>query len=312
MGLKHTTQASGTNDGTKQVSVTVWNEVHTVDTSINLPDSAYPNYPTPPASGAELFAQLLQGSWRKIGFIDSDGNSQFFCPHFSNANVYALIANGGTTSTTFANPVGHLITATANAFLAQAPASGSAITLSSRYTCRTSNTSGNSVDIRPTGLFGSRTGGFYFSTTFKARTLTTGNRLFFGLLNVTTALGNINVVTSTAQDKFGVGTNVNTGNFLLIHNTTGTTPTTVDLGTNFPVNTTDFYRFTAFCISSDTSTVYWHVENITTGNSTSGTATTNLPTVGNMLTPHQYMSNNAQSVIVDFDSTGYYMQAFTI
>jgi hypothetical protein len=312
MGLVHTTTATGTNDGTKQVSVTAWNEEHTVNTSLNLPDSTYPATANAPASGAELFSQFLLGSWRKVGFVDTDGKVHYFAPHPNTANVYALVANGGTTSTTFALPVGHAITATAATFLAQAPAAGDAVSLSSRYSCRTNNTAGNAVEIRPTGFLGSRTGGFFFDMTFKMRTIVTNNRAFFGLTNNITTFGNINILTNTAQDKVGVGVNSSTGNWQFVHNTAGTTPTLIDLGTNFALNTTDFFRLLISCISTDTASLYWVVENLTNGQTSSGTATTNLPTVTAMLTPRQYLTNNAQSTIADFDSTGYFMQAFTV
>jgi hypothetical protein len=312
MSIKHTTIATGTNDGTKQVSVTVWNEVHAIDTSLNLPDSTYPATAVNPASGAELFSQFLLGTWRRVGFIDTENKTTFFAAHQASTNVYSLVPNGGTSATTFATPVGHAITATVNAFLAQAPAAGSAVTLSTRYTCRTSNTAGNTADVRPTGFMGSRTGGFFFSTTFKMRTIVTNHRAFFGLINIVTALGNVNIITNTTQDKIGVGCNASTGNWQFFHNVAGTTPTTTDLGVDFALNTTDFFRLSLVCINLDTASVYWSVENLTNGQTSSGIATTNLPTVTAQLAPRQYLSNNAQSTIADFDSTGYYMEAFTV
>ena len=49
MGMKHTTQATGTNDAGKQVSKNVWNEDHTIDISLNFPPQA--SDPASPANG---------------------------------------------------------------------------------------------------------------------------------------------------------------------------------------------------------------------------------------------------------------------
>lgn len=313
MSIKHTTQATGTNDGTKQVSVTVWNEAHAIDIGLNLPDNAYPSIPGSPVSGSEVFAQVLMSTWRTLGYIDMDGSLEYLCPHPLRANVYKLVASGGASSTTFAQPLNHIITATGNTFSTQSPAAGSDILLSVRYRIATNTTSGTAVDIRPQATMVNRDGGFAFSTTFRLVTTSTANFAFFGMFGSANAMGaTTNPTTNTTTARIGLAIPNNSGNWDLCHNAAGTAPTLTDLGVDFPVNTTDWIRFSLYCDDADTATVYYVVENLTSSATTSGTITTNLPTATTMMCPHQYHSNNSNGVAVSFDSTGYYLQSRTV
>ena len=55
------------------------------------------------------------------------------------------------------------------------------------------------------------------------------------------------------------------------------TCTKTSLGANFPIDTTSLYEFLIECLPN-ASSISWSVKNLTTGNSTSGTASSNLPT----------------------------------
>ena len=313
MGLKHTTQATGVNNPAKQVSVDVWNEAHTVIESLDFPDIVYPTTPILPASGVGLFNQVLMGEWYAMGFIDISARIQYLSPHLARHNIYKLVPAGGTANTNFAVPVGHTITATANTFSAQTPTAGSDISTSLKYRVAANTTSGTAVDIRPTAVSCSRQGGFAFSTTFKLATTSAANFTLFGLVNTSNALGaTTNWLTSTTNSKIAMAMSSNTGNWSLIHNVAGTAPTVTNLGTDFPVNTTNFYKFSLFCTPTDTTFVWWQAENLTDGLFASGTIDTNLPTVTTMMAPHQFHTNNSNGVAVAFDSTGYYLQTNTI
>ncbi len=310
MGLKHSIVVTGTNDAAKQVSVNAWNADHAVVASMNFPEQTV--VPTAPAAGVELFLQGVFQDWRMLASENAAGRVEFIAPHPWRHNVFRLVPGGGTTATSFAACVGCGFTGTASSFSAQVPAAGSAVTLSTRYTCATSTSTSNVVDIRPTSLLASRTSGFSFAMTFQPRVLSAANRAFFGLLDVTTAPGNIDWTTTTTQNRIGIAINSNTGNWKLITGVTGTAATVVDLGVNFPVNTTDMTRLSLFCTASDTSTVYYRVENLTSGLSTSGTITANLPSATVLLAPHQYLTNNTNGTAVSFDSTGWYLQTDTV
>ena len=313
MSIKHTTIATGTNDGTKQVSVTVWNEAHAIDIGLNLPDNAYPSIPGSPVSGSEVFAQVLMSTWRTLGYIDQDGSLEYLCPHPLRANVYKLVPAGGSSNTTFAQPMNHIITATGNTFSTQSPAAGSEILLSVRYRASTNATAGNAVDIRPQATMANRDGGFAFSTTFRLVTTSTANFSFFGMFAATNAMGaTTNPTTNTTTARIGLAIPNNSGNWDLVHIAAGTAPTVTDLGANFPVDTTTWYRFSLYCDDADTATVYYVVENLTTSSTTNGTITTNLPLAATLMGARQYHSNNSNGVAVSFESTGYYLQTRTV
>lgn len=133
---------------------------------------------------------------------------------------------------------------------------------------------------------------------FKLDTLAAGNRAFVGLTDTaTTAPTNIDPTTSTTPGKIGMAINLNTGNWNIVHNITGTTPTVMALGANYPVNTTDSYELVFFCNLAGTAVGY-RVKNMTTDISASGTLTTNIPALATLLGRVIWMTNNATASAV--------------
>ncbi|CAB4152599.1 hypothetical protein UFOVP605_15 [uncultured Caudovirales phage] len=311
MALVHATVATGTNDAAKQVSVNAWNAAHSISVSLNFPDnSASPA--TSPSSGLDLFCENPFQAWRLLGVEDSAGGVKYLCPHPLRTNIFKMVPGSVATAAGIATGIGFTFTATANSFAIQVPTAGSAITLSTRYTCVAQATAPSNTDIRPVQMLACRAGGFVFQMTYALRTTSTANRAFFGLMDTTSALGNSDWTTASTQAKIGVAINANTGNWKIVTGASGVAATNADLGANFPVNTTDFFRLTFFCLSSDTTQVFYKVENLTTGNSTTGTLSTNLPAASTFMTPHQYMTNNSNNIAVAFDSTGWYVETHTV
>jgi hypothetical protein len=136
-------------------------------------------------------------------------------------------------------------------------------------------------------------GGFFVVARFGIETLGTGNRMFVGLTDTaTTAPTNIDPTTSTTPGKIGMAINTNTGNWNVVHNITGTAPTVIALGANFPVNTTSLYELVLFAVPNS-ATVGYRVTNLTSGTQTSGTISTNLPASTTFMGRTIWMTNNA-------------------
>jgi hypothetical protein len=140
-------------------------------------------------------------------------------------------------------------------------------------------------------------GGFRQVMRFATETLVAGQRGFFGLSDLgATNPTNVDPLTSTAGNKIGVAFNVNTGNLQLINNAAGTLPTVLDLGVNFPINIANLYELVLAALPNAAGVDYT-VTNKVTGNSTSGTLTTNIPANTVFMAPIQWMTNNATAAV---------------
>lgn len=134
-------------------------------------------------------------------------------------------------------------------------------------------------------------GGFYYLTRFGLNTLQVGMRAFLGVVDVTTAPTNVDPTTNATPGKIGLAINANTGNWKLVNNVSGTAPTVLDLGANFPVNNTDLLEMLLFCAPND-SWVSYQVVNLSTGNRVNGLLTANIPAVATFLAAQVWITNN--------------------
>lgn len=143
-------------------------------------------------------------------------------------------------------------------------------------------------------------GGFESVFRFGLSATAANNRVYVGWANTTSALSNVDHFTNTSIDRVGMYIDANTGNWNLIHNTSGSAATTIGLGANFPVNTTDLLELRLNC-EPNASTITYVVKNLSTGNSTSGTLSSNLPTAGNWLAAHTWINTNTGSTAIALD-----------
>lgn len=192
-------------------------------------------------------------------------------------------------------------------------ASTNLLTSTRRLTYSTGTTIGAMASLRiPTRVAwrgnAAGLGGFFYTSRFGTSTLVSGNRAFVGMSDVTTAPTNVDPLANTTPGKIGMATNSNTGNWRFVHNVSGTAPTTIDLGANFPVNNSALYELVMFAAQNGSSIGY-RVTNLSTGNQTSGTASTNIPASDTFLSLNHWITNNltASSAIMDFG--GWYLES---
>lgn len=228
----------------------------------------------------------------QIDNIKSEGLSKrrWYVAPSSATNVVTVGTNAVTTSGTVANPTitnTNLLTSTRR-FTLQTAASLAAA-------ARMNNTSTEVWMGDAAGLGG-------FSAVFRFATSVTaaGNRCFVGFANTVSALSNVDHFTNTAIDRVGMYIDANTGNWNLIHNTSGSAATTIALGANFPVDNTSLYELTLITLPNSGSISYV-VKNLSTGNSTSGTMSSNLPTASNFLAAHTWINTNSGSTAITLD-----------
>ena len=151
-------------------------------------------------------------------------------------------------------------------------------------------------------------GGFYFACRFGFSTADAANKsAFIGLIGQTTQItGGTNP--SSLTNLIGVGIDAGQTTLRFIRNDASGTATTTDLGANFPSNQIDntLYDLRIYAKPNAGNVYYW-LKNLSTGNVTSGTVSTDLPAGTQLLCPQIHVSNGASATSVGIDIVQYYI-----
>ena len=155
-------------------------------------------------------------------------------------------------------------------------------------------------------------GGFHFICRWGPATgvATATNRAFVGMTNITAAP--TDVEPSTITNIIGMGWDAADTNVQIMHRGAGAI-TKINLGSNFPVPTTDrtkVYELVLFSPpNTTTQTVGYRVEDLTTGSVAEGTLTTNLPTTTTSLAPRGWMSAGGTSSVIGISLMKLYIES---
>lgn len=152
-------------------------------------------------------------------------------------------------------------------------------------------------------------GGFRFVTRMALNALAAGNRGFWGVAATRTAAtgAGVDPLTTAASARVGLAINANTGNMQLSRSD-GTTAAAIDLGANFPVDTTSLYELLLVCRphnGTSAGNISYRVRRYTTAQDnpafeTTGTLSTNIPAATTLLHPWVFFSNNATAAAVSW------------
>lgn len=142
--------------------------------------------------------------------------------------------------------------------------------------------------------------------TFSARFLAsdavavTAARTFIGMANTAAVIGNVNP--STLLHIIGVGADSGDANLSIMHNDGSGTATKVDMGAGFPAHSlsADAYELT-LTVASNGASVAYSLKNLCTGNTASGTISTDLPAAEKLLAPQLWRANGATALAVALD-----------
>lgn len=149
-------------------------------------------------------------------------------------------------------------------------------------------------------------GGFYFVCRFGFSVANTTNKqAFIGFRNSASAIGgNTNPSSLTNIIGFGIDATQTTLRFFV--NDGSGTATSTNLGANFPTNTnsSDMYEVRIFA-APNAGTVYYWAKNLSTGNTTSGSASSDLPSSTTFLCPHIWIGNGSDATAVGVDVVQY-------
>lgn len=245
---------------------------------------------------------------------------------FLGANRVALYQpTFGSTSITTSTTLGTTIalnhftsgtTASTNATVNESAAGAGSLFLSMKRTEIGTSTNASTVgDLRLATLqfmrgstIGSvNTGGFYAVGRFGVSTYQSGARTFAGMAGTASALGNAEITTFT--NILGFGCNTADTSFSFIHNDSSGTATKIALGANYPCNTSDadMYEYRIFVAPAGT-TVYYSLARLNTTDFIEGSVTTDMPAVGQFLTPHFYIGNNTTAARAELDIASMYVE----
>lgn len=174
--------------------------------------------------------------------------------------------------------------------------------LTSLATTATAGTIGHVYMAGPAVLRGSSAGvgGFNFSAVFTPDTLVATSQFFVGLRDTSSNPTAINWLTSTTPGRIGLAISANTGNWQLVHCLSGSTPTTVDLGSGFAVATTKLLRLQLSC-APNASGIAYSVRSYNSSGvidaTASGTVSSNLPAQATLLRMLASANNGATASI---------------
>lgn len=149
-------------------------------------------------------------------------------------------------------------------------------------------------------------GGFYFVCRFGFSVANTTNKqAFIGLRNSSSAIaGNTNPSSLTNMIGFGIDATQTTLRFFT--NDGSGTATATNLGANFPTNTnsTDMYEVRIYAAPNAGTVFYW-AKNLSTGNTASGSTSSDLPSSTTFLCPAIWLGNGSDATAVGIDVVGY-------
>lgn len=254
-----------------------------------------------------------RGSWYTPQLSDPAGNISNVQPAFNRgARTTAAIPRYATDSTGIGigpvNISGTLTTRTIaeTSYLTSLLRVASVSAGTSGATCGFRMNNGNTEGLTRGSASGY--GGFFVRAVFanSDASFVSGSATFVGIINSGFFA---NVDPSTLTDCLGIGNDPSDANMQIIHNDSSGAATKVDLGATFPANTagTDVYEV-SFYAAPAASSVTYYVRRLNTGDTTTGTLSTNLPTATTGLAGYFYRSNRATAAAVGIDFIAYETQ----
>jgi hypothetical protein len=294
MGLQHAYQVTGANDAAKEVSRDRWNADHVLVGELTLPDVASPA--TPAAGNVNLFGTDIHGIMR-LGFKGPDGKLHVLGKDLGEFSVNRWQPAPGLNSIVGENSLNLIAIGTATARSVAAtnlhwmqPRTEFLVTTAS--TTAIAGLRGNSGQkIARIGRDANAPGGFLmrqvWGPALGAATSTT--RAFCGMES--TAAAPTDVEPSSRTNFVGMAWDAADTNIQMMHNDGSGAATKIDLGSGFPVPTTNqdtVYEVQLFSPDETTQSVSYRVIRYNTNDKTiaaeaTGTITTNLPPVATTL-----------------------------
>lgn len=265
--------------------------------------------PSAPASGLTIYAE--SNGKQMLGQVPKVGRAYPFQPHLGQSNIMMWAANANaTTSSVYGQPAP---TASGTA-TARTIATTNTFTWQRRVGYTTTPAINQSAGLRSTvlqvGLSNTaNTGGFFFQTRFGVSDPATTSvpRCFVGLSSTTAVFGNADP--SSILNMIGIGHDVTDVTFQLMHNDGTGLATKINLGASFPISSVSLDMIDLILYAAPNSTsVFYQVINLRNNATASGTLTTNLPAVNQLLTWQIWRNTGTGTLAVGIDIASVYLE----
>jgi hypothetical protein len=257
---------------------------------------------TPVAGGLKLFGRSLAGRIMPA-FVGPSGLDSALQPHIGRNKVSFAVPNG---NSTLLSVMGMALTATGTATAKNWAATNRYTRMRGlEYLVTTASTSAlagwrGAAQQFTVGGGTAGDGGFTHICRWGPATgvATATSRAFVGLLASTSV--QTDVETSSRTLFCGMGWDAADANIQFMHNDGSGTATKIDLGSSFPVPTTDrahIYELAMFSPPGPTQSLSYEVTDLVTGAVATGTVTTDLPGTSTALNPYGIMSVGGTSSV---------------
>ena len=150
-------------------------------------------------------------------------------------------------------------------------------------------------------------GGFYVVGRVGVATNVATKRMFAGMN--TSFAAPTNVEPSSVANILGIGCDAADTTLQVMHNDASGTATKINLGANYPCNTSgvDMYEYRLFSRPNGTE-IYYSVSRLNTTDFVEGTLTTDIPASTTMLNNQIWISNNGTAAAASLDIASFYVE----
>lgn len=262
--------------------------------------------PTAPATNtAIIFSDSMAGRIM-TGQIGPSGVDYEFQPLLGRNKVISFFPNAGVATFSL---LGQTTTTTGTA-TARVLASTSFLTTITRVGFVSSATAGSSAGLHPLGLSVTRgstsgQGGFWTNFKFGIAATVAGTRMFIGLRNAITVIGNVEP--NTLTDIVGIGCLTTQSTLSIYYNDASGTASAIPLGASFPVTNNAVYT-AMFFSAPNGSEIGYKIERLDTAAVAEGTFSTDIPSNTTFLGPHVWINNGATAAATAVDLINMYVE----
>lgn len=272
----------------------------------------------PPVDRLVLFGRRFgpSGGRVMVAAMGPSGMDYVLQPSIWRQKISRWNAAGG--STTVPGVDGMPALTTTGTATARTVATTNALTRAKRIGYVSSTQAGNVASVREAAaqytLGNGLVGGFFMSCRFGVSdaTLQTAARTFVGMSSSTAAPTNVDPATLT--NSIGIGHTASDTNWYFYYGGT-TAQTRMNLGSNFPINNTDFLDFSLWSPPNANGVIYFYLERLTLSSIyiTHGTINSNgsavyLPSSTTLLAFRAWRTNNTAAAAVGIDISSIYLE----
>lgn len=290
----------------------IWSDDVAFSTNATLADYTSTTTPAAPADGIKVFSRERTGR-NLLSVIGERGKATALQPAMFSNKIGYVQSRGGSSAT--ADVWGINATANTAAVGATTTFNGNLFVSTRRTNFPTTSTAGTIGGMRNNSLQWSLgdaagKGGFFLVVRGGIAAFSTDMRGFIGMWGTASAFTNVEASSLTNLLAFGFDA-ADTQWFFMHNDGSGTaTKETLNGGTGLPCKTTaaDFYEFRIYAPSNG-STVYYSIENISTGVYYEGSVATDLPANIQGLSYQLGYTNNATASVVSFDLSSLYIES---